>query len=155
MRNVDAAESSGLVRIPGVVKVDRIHLAGAQRLGKIDKHGAGIALVLERVVAQENLVDVQRVAQVELDARAVLEHPEADRVLAAETLLVGIDANVQVVIEQVVVGAVRSVRAAQHVIARGDGRPRIVRPHARLLLSRGWRLAGLAWGLLGRCIDSF
>ena len=55
--------------------------------------------------------------QVELDARAVLKHPEADGVLAAEELLVGIDADIEVVVEQIVVGAIRPLAAAQNVVA--------------------------------------
>ncbi len=53
--------------------------------------------------------------QIELDARAVLEHLEADGVLAADEFLFGIDANVEMVEEQIVVGAVGTVRAAQDV----------------------------------------
>ena len=46
------------------------------------------------------------------------EHPEADRVLAGDRLLVRIDADVEVVEEQIVVGAVAPVLAAQDVGAR-------------------------------------
>src|ERR1019366_10235177 len=69
--------------------------------------------------AEENLVDATRFMQVELDARAVLEHLEADGVLAADELLLGIDADVEMVEEQVVVGAIRPVLAAQDVGVRG------------------------------------
>ena len=111
----DAAEAAGLDGIPGVVEVDGVGAAGAERLGKIDEDGAGIALVLEGGVAEEDFVDVERGVQIELDARGVLEHFEADGVLAAEVFLFGIDAHVEVVEEEIVVGAIGSVRAAQDV----------------------------------------
>ena len=93
-----------------------------QRAREIDEDGAGVALILERRVVPEDLVDVQLSGQVELDAGAVLEHAEADGVLAGDGFGVGIDADVEVVIEQVVVGAERPVGAAQKVEARGQGR---------------------------------
>ena len=51
-----------------------------------------------------------------------LQHLEADRVLAADRLLLRIDADVEVVVEQVVVRAVAAVFAAQDVRARRRGR---------------------------------
>ena len=87
--------------------------------GKSTKTAPESRSILERGRAEENLVDVERFVQVELDARAVLEHPEADGVLAADELLFGIDADVEMVEEQVVVGAIRPVLAAQDVGMRG------------------------------------
>ena len=109
-------------------------MAGVQGLRKINKHRAGVARVFEQrgfgsrpgFRREENLVDTQLFGQVDLDARAVFQHAEADGVLAADELLVGIDANVKVVVEQVVVGAEGSVCAAQHIGARGDGSADIV-----------------------------
>ena len=68
----DAAEAAGLHGIAGVVEVDAVGAAGAEGFGEVDEDGAGIALVLEGGVAEEDLVDVERGVQVELDARAVL-----------------------------------------------------------------------------------
>ena len=75
------AETAGLHRIAGVVEIDAVSLAGAERFGEVHEDGAGIALVLERDRAQEDLVDVQGGMQVELDAGGVLQHFEADGVL--------------------------------------------------------------------------
>ncbi len=60
------------------------------------------------VCAEQDLVDLQVGVEVELDAGVVLEHLEADRVLAADALLVRIDADVEVVGQQVVVGAIQA-----------------------------------------------
>ncbi len=56
--------------------------------------------------------------ELELDARAVLQHLEADGVCSADELLVGIDAEIEMVEEQIVVGAIGAVRAAEKVTAR-------------------------------------
>ncbi len=53
--------------------------------------------------------------QIELDAGVVFEHLETDRVLPADEFLLGIDTNVQVVREQIIVGAVRPVGAAEEI----------------------------------------
>ena len=60
------------------------------------------------------------------------EHLEADRVRSADELLVGIDAEIEVVEEQIVVGAIRSIGAAQQI---GVG----------WLLSRGRRCRWCSW----------
>ena|ERR1700691_3602360 len=86
-----------------------------ERLREIDEDCAGIALVLEWPAAEEDLVDVKRVDQVELDPRVILEHFEPDRVLPADELFLRIDANVEVVEQQVVVGAIWPVSTAQDV----------------------------------------
>ncbi len=56
---------------------------------------------------------MQRVAQIDLDAVVVFEHLEANRVAAADELLRWIDPHVEVIGEQIVVGAVLAVVAAQ------------------------------------------
>ncbi len=83
-----------------------------KRLRKVDEEGAAVALILQRVFAHLDLVDLQGRDELELDAVAVREHLEADRVAAADELLLGIDAQIEVVEEQIVVGAIRPVRAA-------------------------------------------
>ncbi len=60
--------------------------------------------------------------QVELNARAVLEHLEADGDLSADELLLRVDADIQMIEEQIVVGAIRAVLAAQDVGMSGSGR---------------------------------
>ncbi len=67
---------------------------------------------------QKNLVDTQSRMQIELDAPAVLEHPEADRVLSLEKLLVRINTYIEVIKQQVIICAIRSVRPTQKVGAR-------------------------------------
>ena len=114
----DGAEAAGLDGIAGVVEVDRVDLPGAERLREVDEDGAGIALVLEQRGAEQDFVDVERGLQVELDARAVLQHLEADGVLAADELFLRVDADVEMVEEQIVVGAIGSVGAAQEIGVR-------------------------------------
>ena len=61
---------------------------------------------------------LQRRVQIQLDAPAVLEHPEADRVLSLEKLFVRINTYIEVIKQQVIICAIRSVRPAQKVGAR-------------------------------------
>ncbi len=118
----DSTEPAGLEGIPRVVEVDGVHAAGAEGLREVHEDGAGVALVVERGGAEEDLVDVERFVEVELDARAVLEHLEADGVFAAEELLFRVDADVEMIEEQIVVGAIRAVFAAEDVGVRGGRR---------------------------------
>ena len=107
-------------RRAGVVKVDRVRRGPAFSVfGKVDEDGAELALVFEFGCAEQNLVDCRALAyEIELDALVVLEHLEADRVLAADHFLLGIDADVEMVVEQIVVRAVPAILAAQNVRAR-------------------------------------
>jgi len=91
---------------------------------KVHKDRARVALIFERRLAIQNFVDLQRLKQVELDARAVVEHPKTNSILAADCLLLRIDADVQVVIKQLVVGAIGPIASAQHLRARGRRRGR-------------------------------
>lgn len=64
--------------------------------------------------------------QIELDAPAILEHSEADGVLSLEKLLLRINTYVEVVIQQIIVGSIRSIPPAQKVgagcpVRGGDG----------------------------------
>src|SRR5580693_10230519 len=59
--------------------------------------------------------------KVELDARTVLKHFEANGILPADGLLLRINANIQVVRKQIIVDAVWTVGAAQNVRARRSG----------------------------------
>lgn len=118
----EAAEAALLARISGIVEVDGIGMAGAKRFGKVYENGAEFAFVFERRGAEENFVDLERLLEIKLDARAVLKHFEADGVLAADEFFVGIDADVQVVVEQIVVGAIRAVSAAEDVGLGGNMR---------------------------------
>ena len=117
----DAAEPRRLDRIPGVVEVDRVHASGAQRLREVHEHGSKLARVFQRDALEEDLIDLQRGVQIELDPRAVLEHPEPDGVLPADELLLRVDAHVEMVREQIVIGAIRSVLAAQNIGPRRGG----------------------------------
>ena len=86
-----------------------------QSLRKVDEDRAGIALVPESNPTQKNLVDLKRRVQIQLDAAAVFEHPEANRVLALKKLLLRINTYVEVIKQQIVICAIRSVRPAQKV----------------------------------------
>jgi hypothetical protein len=111
----EGAEPAYLHRVAGVIKVDGVRAAGLKGLRKIDEHRSCFTLVLKRGRTQEYLVDLERRVQIELDAPAVFQHPEADAVLALEKLPFRVDADIEVVKEQVVVGAVRPVATAQNV----------------------------------------
>src|SRR6266545_7234346 len=97
------------------MEIDRVFAAGPQRLREIDEDGVDLAVELERRSAKENLLDLQVRVQVDLNAAVVLQHPKPDGVLAAQELLRGVDADVQVIGEKVIVGAVAAVLAAQDV----------------------------------------
>ncbi len=114
-----AAEAARRRRGAGIVEVDGVLAPGVQRLRKIDEHGAKLAFVLQRGSPEQNLVDIERRVQVELNTRVVLEHLEADRVLPADDFLIRVDADVEVVVEQVVVGAIGAVGAAEDICLRG------------------------------------
>ena len=101
--------------------------------GKVDEDGAFLARVLERRAGKQNAIDGQGLMQIDLDAVVVGQHAEADRVLAAEEFLVGVEADVEVVVQQVVVGAVAAVFATEEL---GAGRRRLL---SRLLDGRSRR----------------
>src|SRR5205807_1200814 len=107
----DSAKASRGEWISGVIKINRVGAAGAQRLGKVHEDRAIVALVFERRRAEEDLVYVQRRMQIELDPRIVLEHLETDDRLSAEVFLIGIHSDIEMVKEQVVVRAIRPVLA--------------------------------------------
>lgn len=96
-------------------------MAGVQRFGEIDENRARVALELEECLTEKNFVDIQGIDQIKLNTRVVLEHLEADRVLAADELLFGIDADIEVVIKQIVVGTIRPISTAQNIGVRRLG----------------------------------
>jgi hypothetical protein len=53
--------------------------------------------------------------QIELDAPAILKHPEADGVLSLEKLVLRINTDVEVIKQQIVICAIGSVCPAQMV----------------------------------------
>jgi len=77
-----------------------------------------VPLVLQGRRAEQNPVDPEVGGEVELDPRVVGEHPEADPVRTRDRLLARIDAHVEVVEEEVVVGAVTPVLPAKDVCPR-------------------------------------
>ena len=71
-----------------------------------------------RVLATEdllNLVDIKIVIQIELNPRVIAQHAETNCVLSANKLLDGIDANVEVIEQQIVIGTIAAVLSAQDV----------------------------------------
>jgi hypothetical protein len=101
-----------------VVEVDGVDASRLQGLGKVYEDGSCVARVLKPDCPQKDLVDMQCAVQIELDPSAVLEHPEADCVLALQELFVRVDPHIEVIKQQVVVGAIGSIRAAQNVSVR-------------------------------------
>ena len=101
----------------------------AQRLREVHEYGAQFTFVLERGRAKQNLVDPETGRQVELNPRVVFEHPEADGVLPANELPHRIEADVEMIEEQIVVRTVAAVLPTQDVRTRRLGRSR----------NSGWR----------------
>src|SRR5271156_2108438 len=64
---------------------------------------------------------MKSLVQVELDARVVLEYLEANGIFSPDELLLWIDAHIQMVEEQIVVGAILAVSSAQNVSPRRRG----------------------------------
>jgi hypothetical protein len=58
-------------------------------------------------------IDVESVVEVQLDAIVIIQHLEANLGVTLQELLIGIDADVKMVIEKIVVGAIPSVLAAK------------------------------------------
>src|SRR6185437_11213064 len=114
-----SAEPSFRQRTSRVVEIDRVGLPGPQRLRKIHEHRSRVALILQRRLAKKDLVNLERVVEVKLNARPILQHLEANRILAADRLCVRINTNIQVVIQQIVIGSIRPISAAQYI---GPGR---------------------------------
>src|SRR5258705_375661 len=59
-----------------------------------------------------------QVVKIELDPRVVLEHLEPDRVHPSDKLLLRIDADIEIVVEQIIVGAIAAILATQEVGVR-------------------------------------
>src|SRR5262249_12582111 len=112
------AESSLLDRIARIIELDRINTPRAQRFGEIDENRARVPLVFQDRLAQQNLIYGERCMQVELNASAVLQHLEANRVFSADELFLRIDPDIQVVGKQIVIRAIWPVFAAKLIEAR-------------------------------------
>lgn len=69
----------------------------------------------------QNFVYIQVGKQVELNARIVLQHLEANRVLAAQEFLVRINAKVEIIGKQIIVGPPLTV-CARRMSAREGSR---------------------------------
>ena len=82
---------------------------------KIDEHCTEIAFVFERGSAQKNLVHIETRVQVDLNARVGFQHVETKRVFPADELPFRINANIEMVVEQIVVCPVRSVGSQKNV----------------------------------------
>src|ERR1700722_18987286 len=75
----EPAERNG---ITGVVEINGVGATRVKSLGKIDEHRILSALVLQWSGAQQNLVNVEEMIEVDLEERIVLEHAEVNRMLA-------------------------------------------------------------------------
>jgi len=165
----NGAESTRFYRMTRVVEVDGVLSACFQALWEVDEDCACFAAVAEPSPIEKYFVDVECGMQIELDALAILEHSEANGVLASKKLFVRVDTDIQVVEQEMIVGAVGSVGAAQNIRARRRGRSRrSLRCRRRLRgsallrggrknwrsgrLSRGGRVRGVSGsGLTSRC----
>ena len=109
-------EPAVFARLARVVKLDRVGAAGCGASAENRRRPCcDRACTSASASPIDDLLDGEVREQLQLDARVVLEHLEADGVLAADPLLLGIDPDVEVVIQQVVVGAIAAVFAAQNV----------------------------------------
>src|ERR1700683_323560 len=84
--------------------------------------GTEFALVFERRRAQENFVNIKSGVEIELNARVVLQHLEADSVFSTDGFFVWINADIEVVVEEIIVVAILAVRATKSVGASGNVR---------------------------------
>jgi hypothetical protein len=96
--------------------------AGSRGIARIDSRADlarqpmdGSVMLQEYLPGEEYSVDVQSFVQVDLDAVVVGQHAEADRVLAAEEFLIGVEADVQMVVQQIVIGAVTTVFTSEEL----------------------------------------
>ena len=117
----EAAKPAGRLRRSGIVEVNRIGAAGFESFGKVHEDGAQFAFVLERGRAHQDLVHAEVGEEIKLDTSIILEHLEADGVLPGDHLLFRVDAHVQMVEEQIVVGAIPAVFATEDIGLRGRG----------------------------------
>src|SRR5262249_49924199 len=118
----EAAEPAGSLRCAGVIEIDCIDMAGFQGFGEIYQDGSGVPRIFQdgwmgalesRIFApgtgdgsfwlKNNFVNLQVLVEIQLDARVILQHAKANRILAADEFLFRIDANIQVIEKQVVV----------------------------------------------------
>ena len=83
----------------------RVLGARFQVLWEVDEDCASVAPVVEPASVEKYLVDFEGGMQIELNAFAVAKHSEADRVLALKKFFVRVDTDIQMVEEQIVVGA--------------------------------------------------
>src|SRR5262245_47837497 len=95
------------------MEVNRIRFTLLQGLGEVDIDRIGLALVFQFCVAQQDLLNLKDIAEIDLNPRTVLQHLELDRILAGNRFLLWIDSDIEVVVEQVVVGALRAIAAAE------------------------------------------
>ncbi|MBV6504871.1 MAG: hypothetical protein ILNGONEN_00426 [Syntrophorhabdaceae bacterium] len=113
----NAAETPGFLRMPGIMKIDAVSLAGFQPFGKIDKHGVELACVLQRLAVEQNAVDLHVVKQIDLNALIIREHFKPDRVESGKIFLCYAQAHVEIIKQQIIVGAIWPVAAAQRIPA--------------------------------------
>mgnify|MGYP001286971208 CR=1 FL=1 len=97
----------------GVVEVDAVLLPGLELPRKVDKHRVQLTSVLKRLPLQEDLVDGEVTVQIELDPLVLTQHAEADRVPAAKRPGLRVYADIEMVVQQVVVGAIAAVLPSQ------------------------------------------
>src|SRR6202034_1293136 len=108
-------------RMAGIMEIDGVNPALEQLFREIDVDGsARRTLEAERQgrlirLLQKNLIDLKRPHEIQLNAAAVLQHFEADGILTAQGSLLRIYPYVQVVVEQIVVGAIRAIAPAQMI----------------------------------------
>src|SRR5687767_5447978 len=73
--------------------------------------------------------------EIQLNSGVVLQHAEAYRGLAAQELLLRVDAHVEMIEKKIIIGAIWTILAAQYVSAR---RASLCLRACRSFLHRGW-----------------
>ena len=101
------------VRAEGAI-TERV-AADALKLLEVDEHGVDLTLEGERRRVHLDLLDREVRVEIDLNPGVVLQHPETDAVLAADQLLRRVDADVEVVVAEIVVGAIAAVLATKDV----------------------------------------
>src|SRR5262245_16193721 len=114
----DTAKPPCLLRITGVIEIDGIYGVFLKRRGKVHEDSPQFARIFQFGRAEQDFVYIEIGEQVELDSRIIPQHLETDRIFSADELLLRINANIQLVGEQVVVGPPVTIRASQDVSPR-------------------------------------
>lgn len=93
------------------MEVETVFFSGFESIGVVDEYRVELALEGKFLGIEYDLVDREVAVQIELDTVVVCQHSKTDGHLAANRLGLGRHADVEVVIGEIIVGAIASVLA--------------------------------------------